>query len=297
MKSANQIAENGNTLSTATSEQAAALQQTVSALEEISSMIDKNASNADQSKESAVSSLASAEKGKTLSRELAQEIQEIQKSTMNLVQAAEESSLEITKIANVINDIESKTKVINDIVFQTKLLSFNASVEAARAGEAGKGFAVVAEEVGNLAAMSGNSAKEISSLLARSIQVVQDIVKSTQERVEQQSQESKRRMVRAIEIEKQNEQAIIQIVDGAQNVEKMVTEIAVACLEQSKGVAEVSKAMNQVDKVTHENAKTSHSAAHSSQELSAQAIRVKYLVDRLNFSIKGGKPPEELTQS
>ncbi|MBC7465119.1 MAG: hypothetical protein H7256_03945 [Bdellovibrio sp.] len=48
-------------------------------------------------------------------------------------------------------EIGNKTKVINDIVFQTKLLSFNASVEAARAGEHGKGFAVVAEEVGKLA--------------------------------------------------------------------------------------------------------------------------------------------------
>jgi methyl-accepting chemotaxis protein len=55
---------------------------------------------------------------------------------------------EIAGISKVIATIEERTKVINDIVFQTKLLSFNASVEAARAGEHGKGFAVVAEEVG-----------------------------------------------------------------------------------------------------------------------------------------------------
>ena len=69
----------------------------------------------------------------------------------------------------LISEIGNKTKVINDIVFQTKLLSFNASVEAARAGEHGKGFSVVAEEVGNLAHMSGNSAKEITQLLESSI--------------------------------------------------------------------------------------------------------------------------------
>ena len=52
----------------------------------------------------------------------------------------------LPKVLEIIKTIEDKTKVINDIVFQTKLLSFNASVEAARAGEAGKGFAVVASK-------------------------------------------------------------------------------------------------------------------------------------------------------
>ncbi len=67
-------------------------------------------------------------------------------------------ALGLSKAAN--EDIGDKTKVINDIVFQTKRLSFNASVEAARAGEHGKGFAVVAEEVGNLAQMSKDKVQE-----------------------------------------------------------------------------------------------------------------------------------------
>ena len=79
------------------------------------------------------------------------------------------------EILGYIKSIEEKTKVINDIVFQTKLLSFNASVEAARAGEQGKGFAVVAEEVGNLATMSGTSAEEISKLLESSISHIESI--------------------------------------------------------------------------------------------------------------------------
>ena len=80
--------------------------------------------------------------------------------------------------------------MINDIVFQTKLLSFNASVEAERAGEHGKGFAVVAQEVGNLATMSGESAEEITKILDESVKMVQKLVSSNQVEIEKLVQEN-----------------------------------------------------------------------------------------------------------
>ena len=71
------------------------------------------------------------------------------------------TSSTLNDVLEAFNMIEAKTKVINEIAFQTKLLSFNASVEAARAGESGKGFSVVAEEVGKLASSVDVSAKEM----------------------------------------------------------------------------------------------------------------------------------------
>ena len=71
------------------------------------------------------------------------------------------------ELTSSFSEVVEKTAMINDIVFQTKLLSFNASVEAARAGEHGKGFSVVAEEIGNLAAMSGDSAISIQKTLEK----------------------------------------------------------------------------------------------------------------------------------
>src|SRR5690606_1064272 len=85
---------------------------------------------------------------------------EIKDGSHEMVEQMNENARQIDEIGALIRRIEEKTSMINDIVFQTKLLAFNASVEAARAGEAGKGFAVVAEEVGSLAAKSGASAKE-----------------------------------------------------------------------------------------------------------------------------------------
>ena len=87
----------------------------------------------------------------------------------------------IFEISDSIKLIQEKTNLINDIVFQTKLLSFNASVEAARAGEHGKGFAVVAEEVGNLADMSGNTSVEIHQMIEDSVKKVEHIVKTSKE--------------------------------------------------------------------------------------------------------------------
>lgn len=76
-----------------------------------------------------------------------------------------ENHLKLSTIQAAVQQIQQKTDTINEIVFQTKLLSFNASVEAARSGEAGKGFAVVAEEIGKLAQYSGTSAGEIEQIV------------------------------------------------------------------------------------------------------------------------------------
>lgn len=153
-------------LSSSTTQQASALQETSSSVEETTVMIERNAKKAQSSIEISKKSQNSVENGRVVLGKMMDSINDIAKSNEDIVNEIDNSNKEIAKIVSVINEIGEKTKVINDIVFQTKLLSFNASVEAARAGEHGKGFAVVAEEVGNLAEMSGRSADEISSMLS-----------------------------------------------------------------------------------------------------------------------------------
>ena len=78
--------------------------------------------------------------GKASVDELLSAFLEIYKSMQGLIEEIHANNKQTLGILDSISTINSKTKMINDIVFQTKLLSFNASVEAARAGEFGKGF-------------------------------------------------------------------------------------------------------------------------------------------------------------
>ncbi len=274
-------------LSQATTEQAASLQETTAALEEISSMIAKSANNATEADLCASSSHQKALEGQKTVDLMMNSMQEISKSNDSIMAQINESNRQMTDIVKVIQEIGSKTKVINDIVFQTKLLSFNASVEAARAGEHGKGFAVVAEEVGNLAQMSGTAAQEISSLLEGSVSKVEQIVKDTQHKVESLISDGKSKVDSGVEVANECSSVLGNIVEQVSKVTGLVNEIAQASKEQSLGVAEINKAMAQLDMVTQQNSTSSQESAASAEVLSSQAQSLELAVDELVIAVQG----------
>lgn len=285
---AQQIAASSEELSKAATEQAASLEETASSIEEMNSMVQKNAENARQASEVSRSSSESAQKGREVVTDMTRAIDEISVSNNSIMNQIDESNQQISEIVKVIAEIGNKTKVINDIVFQTKLLSFNASVEAARAGEHGKGFAVVAEEVGNLAQMSGNAAKEISSMLDGSIQKVERIVDDTKTKVDALIANGKMKIEVGTKIAQQCGHVLEEIVQNVNNVTQMAQEISSACQEQSQGVQEITRAMNQLDQVTQTNAATSEEAASAAEELSSQSESLKSTVGVLVAAIRGG---------
>ena len=282
-----QIAEASTELSSASTEQAASLQETVAAVDQISSMVQKNSENANDSIGVASKSREMASKGKDVVSSMIQSMEDINTSTNEIMAQTEASNKEISEVINVINEIGNKTKVINDIVFQTKLLSFNASVEAARAGEHGKGFAVVAEEVGNLAQMSGNAAKEISSLLDGSIQKVEVIVNNSKTRVEQLVSVSRQKVDGGMDTARQCGEVLDEIVINVSELSNRVGEIAVASKEQSEGVQEISKAMAQLDQVTQQNATASESVSSLGEKLKAESSNVQSMVRLLISTVMG----------
>lgn len=140
-------------LASASTEQAASLEQTNRALEEMTKSTQANADNAREA-----SGLVESVRGDAQASDQAL-------ARLNTAMAAiNESSQQISRII----------KVIEEIAFQTNLLALNAAVEAARAGEHGKGFAVVAEEVRGLAKRAADAARETTTLIEQSVSRAQE---------------------------------------------------------------------------------------------------------------------------
>lgn len=281
------ISDISNRLAEATTEQASALQETAASVEEMSAMIKKNAESAQRSKDVATQSSQVANKGKNVVDKMVAAIEDINISNTQIMKAIEESHQEFTEIVRVITEIGGKTKVINDIVFQTKLLSFNASVEAARAGVHGKGFAVVAEEVGNLAQMSGNAAKEITDMLDSSVQKVDGIVNATRDKVGKLIAQGRYKVEVGTGVANSCGEVLEDVVRNVTRLHLMVDEISTATSEQSQGISEINRAIGQLDQVTHANAITSQQAASAAVQLSAQTESFSKVVQNLKFIIEG----------
>ncbi len=293
---AQEIAATSHSLSSGATEQAAAIQETAASVQELTATAATSAENAKNSIQLASESQNSATEGKKVVGDMINAIGEINASNNDIMVQIQESNREISEITKVIVEIGNKTKVINDIVFQTKLLSFNASVEAARAGEHGKGFAVVAEEVGNLAQMSGNAAKEISALLEGSIDKVQSIVQNTQTKVEHLISSGKSKVEAGTVIAKRCGEVLDGLVSNVSQVSQMVGHISAATEEQARGADEISNAMNELNKVTQQNTAASEQSSSASGSLAKDAENLRNAVAELLSIVNGQQSPQPLVE-
>lgn len=228
-----------------------------------------------------------AKKSSSLSDEVGKTAQKANDSMASLVKSMDEimdSNEQIAKLVKVIGQIGKKTQVIDTIVFQTKLLSFNASVEAERAGEHGRGFAVVAQEVGNLAEMSGKAALEISTIVKDSIEEAESITSTNKRRVELGSNHVQ-----------ETANLLKEISTRAVTVANNTLQIVVASEDQAKGIKQINNAVNVLDKATQDNACTAEEAASSSEELTAQAETLKAQVGELIGIVEGAKGSGTIT--
>jgi methyl-accepting chemotaxis protein len=246
-------------LSSLSSEQASSVEETSSALEEMSGMVENNVVNSGKAFELSNTVRTESEHGNDSMNSL--------RGSMKDILASNEKIEELVK---VIDNIGDKTKVMDEIVFQTKLLSFNASVEAERAGEHGRGFAVVAQEVGNLAQMSGKAAQEIAEIVKESIRSAETITSENKKRVEG----GNNLVVEAAKVLK-------NIMDVSTTVSEGSNQVLKASKDQAAGIKQINVAMSQVDKATQENAATAEETASTSEELSAQTEVLNGLVGEL----------------
>jgi len=239
-----QLSSTSQQLAEGSSEQASSIQETSSTLEESSSMIYQNNENTKYASQLSKQAKDSAEKGNREMMEMMMAMEEIKKSS--------------DQIAKII-------KVIDEIAFQTNILSLNAAVEAARAGEAGMGFAVVAEEVRNLAQRCSQAAKDTAAIIEGNIALSQ----------------------RGVSVSQRVNEALKDINIHVQKVNELLNEISAASQEQALGINQINKAISQIEQVVQQNAAGAEESASASQELAAQAQVVQEVVSQLKKLISG----------
>jgi len=135
-------------------------------------------------------------------------------------------------INDEVTDISDAISVIDQIAFQTNILSLNAAVEAATAGEAGKGFAVVAQEVRNLASRSAEAANEIKTLVTNATTKANAGKKISAEMINGYTHLNT---------------SIKQTID-------LISDIETASKEQQLGIEQINDAVSHLDQQTQQNA-------------------------------------------
>lgn len=263
------VQEESNKVRDASMEQASAIQQSVSAMTEMRSMISQTSNNVKLSLETSQNAIQKTVEGKEIMSRMEQSMNSIQKSNSQL-----------QDLSKVIEDISNKTTIINEIVFKTQLLSFNASIEAARAGQHGRGFSVVAEEVGNLAEMSGHAAKDIEALLEDSRRKVKDTLEVIQSRVNDSNRVSKMAY-----------HAFQEVAVNIEEINKQVLSINEATQQQEIGIQQTNVAMRQVDTTSQGNSESSAMALKQANELKLKSELLKKANSKMSYLIRGKENP------
>jgi len=232
--------KSANELSHASNQQAVSLEETTASIEEVTKNIMDNTNNAKQMAEYANELTSASTHGKKL---------------------AIDTATSMDTITEQVNAINESITIIDQIAFQTNILSLNAAVEAATAGEAGKGFAVVAQEVRNLASRSAEAANEIKELVQN----------ATDKAVEGK----KVAKLMSEDYEKLNEK-----VEATTSI---IEKVSTASAKQYTSIQQISHTMSNLDQNTQINAQNSqyiaelsHSISYLAEDLITAASRAQF---------------------
>ena len=239
-KSSEILSSNVSHLNTSALSQTASIEETAAAIEETTSSINEISQQATQMQTLSKETLIYATEGLELANKTQNSMDEINSATQEILEA---------------------TSIIDQIAFQTNILSLNAAVEAATAGEAGKGFAVVAGEVRNLATRSAEAAKEIKELVEKANTKAGEGKFSSEKMIEGYS----------------------KLNEKINTSSKIISNVADATIEQSKGISQINEAVSAIDKLTQENARITGETQEIAKKTNDIAINIIKNTDNKKF--------------
>ncbi|TLS95882.1 methyl-accepting chemotaxis protein [Aliarcobacter cibarius] len=229
--SSNVLLANVDKLNISSNEAAASLEETAAALEEMTSNIRNSTENIVK---------------------MARYSNEVTSSSKEGENLANQTTIAMDEINKQVNAINEAISVIDQIAFQTNILSLNAAVEAATAGEAGKGFAVVAQEVRNLAARSAEAAKEIKTIVENATRKADD------------GKEIANNMINGY----------VKLNENITNTINLIKDVEMSSKEQLLGIEQINDAITRLDQQTQQNAQI----ASQTQEVAVITDEIAKLV-------------------
>jgi methyl-accepting chemotaxis protein len=273
-----EISSSSEEMASGTQEQSSQTAEVASAIEQMSSTILETTRNAGHASQAALNAGATAKEGGKVVNETVEGMIRIE----NVVKQSARTVQELGKSSDQIGEI---IQVIDDIADQTNLLALNAAIEAARAGEQGRGFAVVADEVRKLAERTAKATKEIAGM-------INQIQRDTNGAVESMQQGT-------IEVEKGKAlaekagQSLREIIQGAEQVVQIVTQVAKASQEQTSASEQISKNIEMISNVTHESATGVEQIARAAGDLNHLTENLQNLISHFVINRKGGRSLSE----
>ena len=247
----NTLSDAANRLSSSANEQAASLEETAAAIEEITSIVKSSVQKTSQ-----MSILA----------------KDLQQSSMAGEALANKTNYAMEEIDKQVRSINEAISIIDQIAFQTNILSLNAAVEAATAGEAGKGFAVVAQEVRNLAARSAEAAKDIKNIVEMATSKANEGKDIANEMINGYSS-----------LNTKINETIVLIEDVSQGSK-----------EEEKGIIQINDTINVLDKATQVNANQATVISDLASEVATLSTNLLKIADRAKFKEFSPKEIEDI---